>query len=248
MRRVLVFLAIAAFLAAPASAQQLKLAFQDGRVTLDATSVPVRTILSEWAKLGGTKVVGAERIAGAPLTLSLVDVPEPQALEIILRNAAGYMAAPRASGTGASMYDRILVLATSTPVPAPAPTASRAPAGPGPLAGTQRFIPPRVVPPQQPPEEEPEEEVEPDTPEAQPPRPVFMMPGGAAGGQVPVPFGPGPGDAFPRTVTINPVTGQPQSITINPPPTPQQPTTPGVIGAPRPGMVQPAPTPRPPGQ
>ena len=55
----------------------------------------MRTILTEWAKLGGTKVVGAERISGAPLTLKLDDVTEAQALEIILRSVAGYMAAPR---------------------------------------------------------------------------------------------------------------------------------------------------------
>ena len=33
-----------------------------GLVTVDAASVPVRTILNEWAKRGGTKVVGAERV------------------------------------------------------------------------------------------------------------------------------------------------------------------------------------------
>ena len=83
-------------LALPASARNsLKLEINDGRVTLDATSVPVRQILAEWARVGGTKVVGAEKITGAPLTLKLVDMPERQALDIILRNVAGYMAAPR---------------------------------------------------------------------------------------------------------------------------------------------------------
>lgn len=248
-----VFLAVpAGFLAVPAGAQQLTLAFKDGRVTLDATAVPARAILSEWARLGGTKVVGAERVAGAPLTLSLVDVPEPQALDIILRSAAGYLAAPRVSGSGASMYDRILVLATSTPPPPP--PARPAPIAPGPTAGTQRFIPPRVTPPP-PPDEEPEEEeaIEPDAPPGQLPRPVFTLPGAPGsvpfgpGGQIPVPFPPGPGDVLPRTVTINPVTGAPQSITINPPTMPQ-PGAPAVVGSPRPGVVQPAPTPRPPGR
>ena len=43
-------------------------------------------------------------------------MPERQALDIILRNVAGYMAAPRlASSTpGASGYDRILILPTSS--------------------------------------------------------------------------------------------------------------------------------------
>ena len=69
MRRLLLTVALSVVIAAPAFAQQpLKLSFQDGRVTVDATSVPVRTILTEWGKVGGTKVVGAERITGAPMT------------------------------------------------------------------------------------------------------------------------------------------------------------------------------------
>ena len=55
-------------------------------MSLDAAAVPVRTILSEWGRLGGTKVVGAERIAGAPLTIHLENVTEAQALEVVLRN------------------------------------------------------------------------------------------------------------------------------------------------------------------
>ena len=62
-------------------------------------SVPVRTILAEWGKIGGTKVVGAERITGAPLTVKLINVTEAQALETILRSVAGYMAAPRNTGS-----------------------------------------------------------------------------------------------------------------------------------------------------
>ena len=56
------------------------------------------------------QVVGADKITGAPLTLKLVDMPERQALDIILRNVAGFMAAPRtaAAAPGASAYDRIL--------------------------------------------------------------------------------------------------------------------------------------------
>ena len=52
--------------AGSASAQALKLEFNQGKVSIDAAGVPVRTILAEWARLGGTKVVGAERIVGSP--------------------------------------------------------------------------------------------------------------------------------------------------------------------------------------
>ena len=132
MRMILVAVLGLAF-SAPASAQQLTLTFHEGRVTLDAAAVPVRTILSEWGRLGGTKVVGAERITGAPLTIHLENVTEAQALEVVLRNVAGYMAAPRraASASGASAYDRILVMPTSAAAAAaaantgrPAPTAT----------------------------------------------------------------------------------------------------------------------------
>ena len=42
-------------IALPASAQQLSLEIRDGLVTLQATNVPVRQVLAEWAKVGGTK-------------------------------------------------------------------------------------------------------------------------------------------------------------------------------------------------
>ena len=144
MRHTILIAALSFLVAAPAGAQQLKVSFDNGLVSVDATSVPVRQILNEWAKQGGTKVVGVERITGAPLTIKLIDVPESRALEVILRSVAGYMAAPRASGTGASMYDRILVMATSAaPAAAAAAPAGRpTPPNPG-MAGTQRFVPPR---------------------------------------------------------------------------------------------------------
>ena len=87
--------------------------------------MPVRQILAEWARVGGTKVVGADKITGAPLTLHIVNMPERQALDIILRNVAGFMAAPRlaSAAPGVSAYDRILIMATSS-APAPAPAAA----------------------------------------------------------------------------------------------------------------------------
>ncbi len=221
MRRTLLILALTLVVAPPAGAQGLKLVFNQGRVSIDATSVPVRTILNEWAKLGGTKVVGAERVSGAPLTLKLVDVPEALALDIILRSVAGYMAAPRGAVAGASMYDRILVMATSS-APAPAAATPNALSGPSPTAGTQRFIPPRPVQ-RQPDEQEEEEEEEEEDPDPPNP-PVFTFP---QPGQ--------PGFAQPGLFN-----GAPQSITINPTTTPGgAPTTPfGGTGATMPGMIQ----------
>ncbi len=240
MRRTLLILALTVLVAAPAGAQGLKLAFNQGRVSIDATSVPVRTILNEWAELGGTKVVGAERVSGAPLTLKLVDVPEALALDIILRSVAGYMAAPRGAVAGASMYDRILVMATSS-APAPAAAKPNAPSGPSPTAGTQRFIPPSPMQRQQDEAEEEEEDPNPPNPPVftfpQPGQPGFGQPGGQPGFGPPG-FAPGPQSG----VNVNPVTGAPQTITINPVPAPtapnRTPTTFGTTGATMPGMIQ----------
>ncbi|MDP1571895.1 MAG: hypothetical protein Q8L86_18005 [Vicinamibacterales bacterium] len=186
MTRWALFAAVFLLLAPPASAQKLTLEIRDGRVTLDATNVPVRQILAEWAKVGGTTVVNGERIAGAPVTLTLVDVPEKQALEIVLRNVAGYMAAARAdASTGASRFDRILVLATSTAPPASA-AAPAAPSGrpafaPGNPAmnGTQRIIRGPIV---QAPPEQGEEYVDQD----------MEMPPPPEGGNIFVPTSPNP--------------------------------------------------------
>jgi hypothetical protein len=112
-------------LSIPASAGDLKLTIANGRVTIIAQDVPLRQILQEWARQGGTTIMNAEKIVGAPITLELVNVSERQALDTLLRSTAGYVAAPRPVGTlGASVYDRIMILPTSR---APATVAAAAP-------------------------------------------------------------------------------------------------------------------------
>jgi len=99
-----------------AAAGELSVKIANGRATVIAKDVPVRQILAEWARVGETKVVNGERIPGGPISLELVDVPEKEALDTILRTAAGYIAAPRpANLAGASQFDRVIVLATSRP-------------------------------------------------------------------------------------------------------------------------------------
>jgi hypothetical protein len=100
--------------AAPASAE-LTLTIRDGRVTLVAENVTARQILAEWARLGQTRVVNLEKVSGPPLTLRLEDVPERQALDIVLRACSGFIVADRASyEPGLSRFDRILVMPPST--------------------------------------------------------------------------------------------------------------------------------------
>lgn len=243
--------------ALPASAQSLKMSFSEGKVSLDATQVPVRTILAEWAKLGGTKVVNGDKVAGAPVTLKLVDMPEYQALEIILRNVAGYMAAPRPtalSASAASVFDRILVMPTSAAPAsaAAAPSTATRPGNPAPNAGTQRFIPPRPVPSSVSGDEDDSNAEN----EAVPPQPVFSFPQPQPGQNIfqpvgqPTPFGTpmAPGSA-PPMINLNPNQQQPGAAGPFSSPAPGQPGTVvypgqpqpggfGIFGAPTPGMVQ----------
>lgn len=219
MRHILLTIALSGLAAVPAAAQQLTLEFNAGLVTVDAANVPVRTILNEWAKRGGTKVIGSERISGAPLTIKLVDVPEAKALEVILRSVAGYMAAPRSTGQGASVYDRILVMATSS---APPPSAARpAPANPNAMAGTQRFVPPQRETNDDVKEDE-EEDPNPPNP------PVFTFPGAPGTvNQQPGQFQPPqPGQMQP--MIVNPNTGQAHPATVTP-------AVPGIYTMPVPG-------------
>ncbi|MBI2827856.1 MAG: hypothetical protein HYX77_01125 [Acidobacteria bacterium] len=123
--------------ALPLGAQQsVMLQFNDGQVTLSAQNAPVRAILAEWARLGGSTIVNGDRVAGPPVTLELAGVPERQALDIVLRSVAGYMLAPRRAGSrGVSTYDRILILPTSV--------APRNPSPPAVASGVPRPVLPR---------------------------------------------------------------------------------------------------------
>ena len=243
MRLTLLSVALSVLAAWPAGAQTLTVEFHDGRVSVDATSVPVRTILTEWGKIGGTKIVGADRINGAPITVKLINVTEAQALETILRSVAGYMAAPRNSGTGVSTYDRIMVMATTT-APPPPPTANARP-GQQPstaFSGTQRFVPPR----QRPEQAEPDEREEPD--ENPPNPPVFTFPQPGQPGFVNQPgqfqnaqpnggFNPG---AVPNSAPATTTPAQPRApFGVSQPGMMVQPPTPPPTTTPTPGMIRP---------
>jgi hypothetical protein len=105
--------------AVPASAQVLSIEFNDGRVRLTAENVSVSRILAEWARVGGTQIVNGERVPGPPVTLQLIDTPEQQAIETVLRGAAGYIVAARdENSTSASALGKILVLPTTSRAPA----------------------------------------------------------------------------------------------------------------------------------
>jgi hypothetical protein len=175
--RTLTVAAILLGTAVAADAQQsVRLEFSDGKVTLSAREAPLRAILAEWARLGGATVVNGDRVVGQPVTLELVSVPERQAIDVLLRGVSGYMIAPRPVGSsGASMFDRILILPTSVAPRTPPPAAAARP-------GPQR--PPIVARPPQPSETgddfqqedtDPADDQEP-APFVQPPRPGNVRP------------------------------------------------------------------------
>ncbi len=207
---------------APAVAADLQLTIKDGRVTLVADNVPARQILEEWAAVGNATVVNADKLTGQPLTVRLEGVPEREALDVVLRSAAGYVAAPRRPGDdGASVFDRILVLAASKAPPAPARSMSApapAPFAPSPVAGDVIYEP----------------DAWPDDPGA-PPQQLQPFPGPFPG-TVPQPQQEAP--AQPQT--------SPRPGFLPAPPQPQQPMLtlpPGYPGAP----PAPPPPPRKPG-
>lgn len=210
---------------ASAAGDELTLTFGHGRVTLTATRATLRQVLTEWARRGQTRIVGLEKVTtGAPLTLTLMDVPEKTALEVLLRSLAGYIAAPRRHDAPAlSQFDRILLMPTSV--------ASRAPVGPRPNA----FAPP---PPPPDPIQNANEEPAPADPAAPGGVPVFNPNGQAPvivpNGQAPVIVPPGP----PPPGTPTPLTPYPGPNDANAapqetPPAPVLTGRPGIIPAPQ---------------
>jgi hypothetical protein len=128
---------VMSLLTASVSSADVQLQLHDGRVSIVAKDATVRQILTEWARVGQTKVVNVERIPGGPLTLELSDIPEAQALDVLLRSVSGYMAAPRATAVAnLSVFDRIIVMPT---VAAPRPAASAA--APAPAFQQPQFTP-----------------------------------------------------------------------------------------------------------
>jgi hypothetical protein len=139
--RLLILCAVLGAMAAtPLGAPRIQLSIQDGRVWLTADRASVSEILAEWARVGQTRITNGERVQSGPLTLQLNGMPEPAALEVLLRSAAGYVAVERdasqAIAPTLSRYGRIVIVPTSAG-PADAVRFAATPAPPAPV-----FIPP----------------------------------------------------------------------------------------------------------
>src|SRR5262249_54933162 len=80
--------------------RRLDLTFDgNGNVTLFAQNVTLREILAEWSRKGGSQVVGAEGLAGGPMTRQFENRSEIEVLSSLLRSAAGVGLLPRAIGS-----------------------------------------------------------------------------------------------------------------------------------------------------
>ncbi len=123
--------------ASTVAADDLQLTFRDGRVTVVASDVTVAAIMQEWSRVGGTQVVDAAALGRQTVQLELIDVPEPEALRVLLRDAAGYLAAPRHEGTTqGSRFDRVVIMAATRRAPTISPTIRPNPAAPPPVQRT----------------------------------------------------------------------------------------------------------------
>lgn len=162
--RGIVTVALIATSASYAAAGDLKLSIANGLVTIEADQVPVSRILSEWARVGQTRIVDGDKLM-TTVSLHLVDMPERKALDIVLRSASGYMAAERQAGVpGVSAFDRIMILPFSK---GPAHTLPVA-------AAPQPFNAPRPMMTQPPPEVDEEHSMQPPGAGGQPQQPGMM--------------------------------------------------------------------------
>jgi hypothetical protein len=116
--RVLLLVAVFCAAFAPPVSADVRVSFANGRVTVIAENATVREILEEWARVGGSTFVDAEKIPSLErLTIRLENQTELDAIDVLLRSVAGYMVAPAgADPTVVSSIARVFILPTSTPV------------------------------------------------------------------------------------------------------------------------------------
>jgi hypothetical protein len=224
--KVLASAFVVCLLTCATASAEVRVTIHDGLVTVVAKDATLRQILAEWARVGQTKIVNAERIPGGPVTLELLNVPEVQALDTLLRSVAGYLAAPRAElASNLSQFDRVVVMPTSA-----APRSQ-------PVAQAPTFQQPQFPPP--PIDDDDDPRANPNIPVANPRGPVF--------GRFPAPQVINPQTG----ASINPNDPVPVVPSEQQPPLqyPSVPTAP-FGGVAVPGMVAPAPQQQPgmPGQ
>lgn len=142
-----VFLSLAAGSTAFADVQ---VSIRDGQVSIVARGATAGQILAEWARVGRTQVVNVEQAPRDLMTIELRNVSEEQALDVVLRRASGYVAAPRAVAVAnASRFDRILVMPPSVARPAANASATQAARQPSSAPPTYVSAPPTYETPEE---------------------------------------------------------------------------------------------------
>ena len=212
---------------------EVQLTMQNGRVSLVAKDATVRQILTEWARVGDTKIVNMERVPGGPVTLELTNVPEAQALDVLLRSLSGYIAAPRAvEAANLSRFDRIILMPTLAAARPPTPSS------PAPVFQQN----PQFPPPQ--PADDDDERPAPNVPVAVPGQrgPVFnSFPQPQGGNPQTVPAQPGAPPQVPNMPATSPAPVAPYGGVAVPGMVAPPPAQPGQV----PGQVPPGPIRRP---
>jgi hypothetical protein len=170
---------LAASVAIGAAPPTVRLTFKEGLVWLSATDATAAQILAEWSRVGGTRIVNAERISGPPLKLELNGVLEMDALEILLRTTGGFIAAARVpaakDGSPISGVEQITLLPVNSrpmvqaPQEAPVPAPDAAPPPPvSDPSGARRVLGPDGQPV---PDDQDGAPHSPEAPQAPPPQP-----------------------------------------------------------------------------
>ena len=90
---------------------ELEISFHNGRVTIIADDIPVQKILQAWSEIGQTMFVDTGELRSESIRVDLINVDEIEAIRVLLRQATGYVAAPRSAvPRGQSRFDRIFVM------------------------------------------------------------------------------------------------------------------------------------------
>ena len=93
MKQVIALTAVVVVLTATRPRGQqpdVRIAFDGGRVTLQAREALVGDVLAEWARVGGTVITGADRLPPVKVTVNLVAVDEKSAIEAVIGSTMGY--------------------------------------------------------------------------------------------------------------------------------------------------------------
>jgi hypothetical protein len=76
---------------ASGQSQTVRIAFDDGKVTLAATDALVTDVLAAWAEVGGTEITGVENVKPARITVEFTAASELTVLDELLGATGGYI-------------------------------------------------------------------------------------------------------------------------------------------------------------